>query len=154
MTMTKTLSVVAIKHGTVIDHIRPGQAFPVIHFLRLLENKNKVTVGLNLPSKRMGLKDLIKIETRIVTSMEANEIVVFAPEVTINIVKDFEVTQKMNTQLPQEIKNVFRCPNSTCVTHHELIESIFYIENRGKRISLVCHYCEKTFDRDQVALRI
>src|SRR5690242_12317836 len=107
--MTKTLSVSAIKNGTVIDHIRAGQALRIVKLLGLLENKNKVTLGLNLPSKLIGQKDLIKIENRALTNDEANEVVIFAPEATINIIKDFEVKQKINTHLPNIIANVFIC---------------------------------------------
>lgn len=153
--MTKTLSVSAIKNGTVIDHIRAGQALRIVKLLRILDNKkNKVTLGLNLPSKLLGFKDLIKIESRVLTNDEANEIVIFAPEATINIIKDFEVTQKINTHLPKTIANVFICPNPLCVTHNEPVESHFIIEEQGKHIKLTCHYCEKEFDRDQVKVNI
>lgn len=148
----KTLSVSAIKNGTVIDHIRSGHALLVIHLFRLLHDKNKVTVGLNLPSKCLGLKDLIKIENRVLTPEEANEIAIFAPESTINIVKDFEVIQKIPTQLPSSIANIFLCPNPKCITHHEISNSVFYIEEEGKRVKLTCHYCEKAFDRSQVKI--
>lgn len=153
--MNKTLSVSAIKNGTVIDHIRRGQALRIMRLLQVLDvKKNKVTVGLNLPSKQLGLKDLIKIENRALTNEEANEIVIFAPEATINIIKEFEVTQKINTHLPQSIANVFVCLNPVCITHHEPIETLFYIEEQGKQIKLICHYCEKTFDRDHVKVNI
>lgn len=148
--MTKTFSVSAIKHGTVIDHIRAGHALKIIHLFHLLRGGNKVTVGLNLPSERLGLKDLIKVENRELTDAEANEVMIFAPEATINVIKDFEVVQKVKTQLPAMIANKFLCPNLTCVTHHELTESIFYVAEQGKRVKLICHYCEKAFDRDQV----
>lgn len=153
--MTKTLSVSAIKNGTVIDHIRAGQALRIVRLLSLLENNNnKITLGLNLTSKLIGKKDLIKIENRVLTNDEANEIVIFAPEATINIIKDFEVTQKINTHLPESITNVFICPNLACITHNEPIESLFHIEEQGKHIKLTCHYCEKIFDRDLVKVNI
>ena len=153
--MTKTLSVSAIKNGTVIDHIRAGQALRIVRLLGLLENnKNQVTLGLNLRSKLIGKKDLIKIENRVLTNEEANEIVIFAPEATINIIKDFDVIQKINTHLPNVIANVFICPNPVCVTHNEPVESVFHIEEQGKHIKLTCHYCEKIFDRDQVKVHI
>jgi aspartate carbamoyltransferase regulatory subunit len=152
--MTKTLSVSAIKNGTVIDHIRGGQALRIMRLLRVLEDKNKTTLGLNLPSKLLGIKDLIKIEARVLTHDEANEIMIFAPEATINIIKDFEVLHKIKTHLPATISGVFTCPNPICITHHEPIASFFNIAERGQRINLVCHYCEKTFDRDQVKVMI
>lgn len=151
--MTKTLSVSAINNGTVIDHIRCGRALRIVHLFRLLDDKNQVTVGMNLPSKRLGMKDLIKIENRILSHEQANEIAIFAPEATINIVKDFEVIEKIETKLPSAIKNIFRCPNPRCITHNEHAESIFSIEEQGKSAKLICHYCEKAFDRDQVRVR-
>lgn len=152
-TMNKTLSVSAIKDGTVIDHIRAGDALRVIHLFRLLDAKNMVTLGLNLPSRRLGLKDLIKIENRVFSKNEANEIAIFIPEATINIVKNFEVIEKIATELPPTISNIFRCPNPKCITHNERAESIFYVEEQGKKVKLICHYCEKAFDRDQVKVK-
>lgn len=151
--MTKTLSVSAINNGTVIDHIRSGHALRIIHLFRLLDDKNKITVGLNLPSKRLGLKDLIKIENRVLTKEEANEISIFAAEATINIVKDFEVVQKIPTHFPSKISNIFLCPNPKCITRNENCESVFHVEEQGKQVKLICHYCEKSFDRDQVKVR-
>lgn len=152
--MSKTLPVSAIKNGTVIDHIRPGQAPRIMHLLNVFQSKNKVTVGLNLPSKLIGLKDLLKIENRVLTNDEANEVVIFAPEATINIIKDFEVIKKITTHLPQTITGVFLCANPVCITHQEPVESLFHIEDQGKQIKLLCHYCEKAFDRDQVKVNI
>src|SRR5438105_1988840 len=104
--MSKTLPVSAIKNGTVIDHIRPGQAPRIMHLLNVIQGKNKVTMGLNLPSKLLGLKDLLKIENRALTKDEANEVVIFAPEATINIIKDFEVIQKITAHFPPTITGV------------------------------------------------
>lgn len=152
--MNETLPVSAIKNGTVIDHIPQGQALRIIHLLTLLKRKFKIMVGMNLPSKRLGTKDLIKIEDHIITDIEANEIVVFAPLATINVIKNFKVTNKISTHLPESMKAVFMCPNPTCITQTELIDSQFYINQEGKQIKLTCHYCEKVYHRDQVKVKI
>lgn len=150
--MTKTLSVSAIQNGTVIDHITSGQTLRIIHMLRLLHKKHKVTVGFNLPSKRMQLKDLIKIENHALTNREANEITVFAPDATINIIKNFEVVQKIITCLPHDISGVFICPNPACITHDEPIDTFFNIEEQGRQIKLVCKFCEKGFSRNEMVV--
>lgn len=152
--MSETLPVSAIKNGTVIDHIAAGQAFRIIHLLSLENSKNKVTIGLHLPSKSMGRKDLIKIESRVLTATEANEVVVFAPSATINVIQDFEVTTKIMTHVPAEIKKVFRCPNPVCITRTEEVDSYFYISTEHKHMQLTCRYCEKVYDRDQLKVEI
>lgn len=150
----KTLSVSAIQHGTVIDHIHSGQALRIIHLLDLLERKHQVTIGMYLPSKTMKFKDIIKIENLILTNDEANEVTVFAPEATINIIQNFEVAQKITTSLPPHIANVFECPNPECITRTEPVATFFNIDAKSKQINLVCKYCEKTFDRNAVAVKI
>jgi aspartate carbamoyltransferase regulatory subunit len=152
--MSKTVSVSAIEHGTVIDHINSGQAIRIIHLLGLLNKQYKVTIGLNLPSKRMQFKDLIKIENHILTNEEANEITIFAPEVTINVINHYDVVNKIITTLPPSISDAFICPNPVCVTHTEPVKSFFIIEAQGKQVKLVCKYCEQIFDRNQVNVKI
>ena len=152
--MSETLSVSAIKDGTVIDHIAPGQALRIIHLLALENSSTKVTIGLCLASKRLGKKDLIKIENRILSDSEANEIVVFSPLATINVIRHFQVTEKVKTRLPTSMKKVFLCPNPVCITHLECIPSHFYISEDRQQIKLTCHYCEKTYDRDPLNVSI
>lgn len=152
--MTKTLSVAAIHNGTVIDHIHSGEAFRIVHLLRLQEKKLKVTIGLNLPSKRIKMKDLIKIENHVLTKEEANDITIFAPEASINVIRNFEVVEKIITTLPSSIRGVFICANPVCITQKEPIETAFNIGTHGKQILLACQYCEKIFDRNDVNVRI
>lgn len=152
--MTKTLSVSAIKDGTVIDHIKPGNALRIMHLLGLVKSNYQMTLGLNLPSKRLGRKDILKIESLELTKEQANEVVIFAPEATINIVKNFEVINKVTTHLPPSISGVFICPNLVCISQERQVETLFYIEEQGRQVSLTCHYCEKTFDRDHTKVKI
>ncbi|RDI41306.1 aspartate carbamoyltransferase regulatory subunit [Aquicella lusitana] len=152
--MNKTLSVSAIQNGTVIDHIPAGQALRILHLLRLLNKKCQVTVGFNLSSQRMKLKDLVKVENYLLTKEEADKITVFAPDATINIIKNFDVVEKIITQLPPGIEGVFSCPNQACISHVEPVESFFIIKEQSKRVHVICKYCEKIFDRNQVKVKI
>jgi aspartate carbamoyltransferase regulatory subunit len=152
--INEKLSVSAIKNGTVIDHILAGQALRIIKLLSLQQNKTPITVGMHLLSDRMGSKDIIKIENRFLTHDEANEVVVFAPLATINIIENFKVITKIKTRFPSFMKRVFICPNHNCISLEEPIDSHFYIEQTGKQIKLTCHYCRHAFDRDHVQVRI
>lgn len=153
---TETLSVSAIKNGTSIDHITPGQALHIVRLLGLDDDKQKykVTIGLNLPSKKMGKKDIIKVEKRILTEVEANEVVVFAPNATINVILNFKVVRKMTTHLPHDMRQVFICPNPVCITQTEEVASCFVIKENKKGIKLQCHFCERVFDLHDVPVNI
>jgi aspartate carbamoyltransferase regulatory subunit len=148
--MTKTLSVAAIKNGTVIDHIPAGQGLKIIHLLKINSKKHRATLGLNLTSKSIGLKDLIKIEGRFLQEHEANEVTVFAPKATINIIENFEVIKKINTRLPEAISEILVCPNKNCITHFEPIATCFFIEEYRNSVKLHCKYCEKPFQLDEI----
>lgn len=152
--MSKTLSVSAIENGTVIDHVPSGQSCRILQLLRLHDNNHKITVGLNLPSKRLKLKDLIKIENHTLAAENANQITIFAPGSTINIIKECEVVEKLKTTLPSSISNVFICPNPACITNAEPVETHFMVAEQGKQINLICKFCEKIFDQNLAAVRI
>lgn len=146
--MKKTLSVAAIGQGTVIDHIPAGEGMRIVRLLKLAGHHHQVTLGLNLPSKSMGYKDLIKVEGREVTEDEANQIAVFAPKATINIIRDFQLAKKFAVTLPEKVNKVLRCPNERCITNHEATTTRFEVSKRARSVQLKCYYCEKSFAHD------
>lgn len=147
--MEKTLSVSAIKDGTVIDHIAPGFAMTIVHLLRVMESKHCVTIGMNLSSS-MGLKDLIKIEGRFLTEKETHEIALFAPKATINFVKNYKIEKKIKASLPEIIEKILVCPNHRCITNSETMSTWFFVEAFKNKINLRCKYCEKIFNREEI----
>lgn len=150
----KTRSVSAIQNGTVLDHIPAGQALTIMRLLAVVDRQQPVTLGLNLPSQRLGLKDLVKIKNRQLSSNELDQVSVFAPQSTVSLIQQFKVKEKKILILPTQIKGLLLCPNTHCITHTEKVTSHFNIVSMGKRIQLTCCYCEKAFDRDSVGNRL
>jgi aspartate carbamoyltransferase regulatory subunit len=144
----KNLSVTAIENGTVIDHIQAGQGMRIVRLLKLADHKKKVTLGLNLPSKTLGHKDIIKAEEREITEEEANQIAVFAPKATINIIRGYHIERKFSVSMPDMLARMLTCPNQRCVTNHEDMQTRFKVNCFGKQVILKCHYCEKAFTHD------
>ena len=151
MTQEKKLLVSAIKNGTVVDHITAGKALSIIRLLNLLQHKKIVTVGLNLPSKSMGYKDLIKVEGAELTPEEANRSAIFSPESSVNIIRNYNVAKKFFVAIPEKISRLIICPNPKCITNHDRMESLFHVSKEGKEIKLQCHYCEKIFSNDEIS---
>ena len=148
---TPKLSVEAIEKGTVIDHIPSGKGLIILRQFKLLHYGSAVTVGFNLPSKTQGSKDIIKITGVWLDDNAANRLALFAPEAVVNTIDHFKVINKRRLTLPDEIAEVFRCPNTNCASHGEPVKSRFYVRKQSGQTKLKCHYCEKTFSRDSVA---
>ncbi len=147
---TPKLSVEAIEKGTVIDHIPAGKGLIILRQFKLLHYGSAVTVGFNLPSKTQGSKDIIKITGVWLDDNAANRLALFAPEAVVNTIDHFKVINKRRLTLPDEIAEVFRCPNTNCASHGEPVKSRFYVRKQSGQTKLKCHYCEKTFSRDSV----
>ena len=148
---TPKLSVEAIEKGTVIDHIPAGKGLIILRQFKLLHYGSAVTVGFNLPSKTQGSKDIIKITGVWLDDNAANRLALFSPEAVVNTIDYFKVINKRRLTLPDEIAEVFRCPNANCASHGEPVKSRFYVRKQSGQTKLKCHYCEKTFSRDSVA---
>jgi aspartate carbamoyltransferase regulatory subunit len=145
MTHDNKLQVEAIKRGTVIDHIPAQVGFKLLTLFQLTETDQRITIGLNLPSKEQGRKDLIKIENTFLTDEQVNQLALYAPHATVNRIDEYEVVGKSKPSLPSRIDKVLVCPNTNCISRSEPVHSSFAVKKRDENISLKCKYCEKEF---------
>ncbi len=150
--MKNKLKVDPIKNGTVIDHIACGKALLVADILKLNPPKNLMMVGVNLSSQKMGKKDIIKIENRVLSDDEVNSIALISPTATLIIIKDFQVVKKQNISLPKTIKNHVICPNPNCITNMEKVATRFELANRAP-VQVRCDYCEKKYGISDVKFK-
>lgn len=138
----KTLRVSKIKDGTVIDHVTSGHALDVVKLLGITGRAGGVvTVAMNVPSKDFGLKDMVKVEGRELSSKEVDKIALLAPHATINIVRDYTVVEKQRVKLPSVLRGILRCANPACVSNsNEPVQPTFYVKGE-EPLRLKCHYC-------------
>ena len=147
------LQVEAIKNGTVIDHIPALVGIKVLKLFNMDKSNQRVTVGLNLPSSALGHKDLLKIENVFINKDQASKLALYAPHATVNQIENYQVVRKLALDLPEQVNNVFECPNSNCITHGEPVESSFRVFEKNNDVRLKCKYCEKVFSREIVIER-
>ena len=145
--MSEKMQVEAIFQGTVIDHISSSQGLKILNRLQLINDKIRLTVGLNLPSGQFGSKDIIKVENWMFSKDEANELALLAPNATVNIIEDYKVVSKFQVELPDLLVGIFSCPNTNCITHSEPVDSKFTIRTENEQVRLRCHYCEEWFHK-------
>lgn len=143
----KKMQVEAICNGYVIDHIPSGQGVKILKLFSLTDTNQRVTVGFNLPTHNGMAKDLIKVENTEISKSQANQLALLAPDATINVIREFEVIDKHKLTLPEQVEDVFPCPNSNCITHGEPVMSSFTVKRIRDNIGLKCKYCEKTFSK-------
>jgi aspartate carbamoyltransferase regulatory subunit len=145
------LRVSKIRDGTVIDHITGGHALDVAKILGITgRERGPMTIAINVPSKQYKTKDILKIEGRELNPQEVHKIALIAPCATINIVRDYKVTKKQEVKLPNEIENIIRCPNPSCITNsNEPVKPKFYVENKDP-LQLKCYYCTTIIEKKDV----
>ena len=120
------LLVAAIENGTVIDHIPTSKVFEVVNLLHLSEVKTSIMVGWNLKSHKMGRKSIIKIADKYFSDSELNQLSVVAPNVSLCVIKDYQVVEKKQVVIPEELRGIVKCAQ--------------------------CAYCEKEQSLDHVEL--
>ena len=147
----QALQVSALCNGTVIDHIPADKLFAVVNLLEISTMSNNVTIGFNLESKKLGKKGLIKISDRFFTDDEIDKISVVAPNIVLNTIRDYNVVEKREVKMPDEIHNIIKCNNLNCITNNEPMETHFYVANRETH-TLKCRYCEKEVSLDDITL--
>lgn len=141
------LNISGIKEGFVLDHIKAGMSLQIYHDLKLSELKNSmVAMIMNAPSKKMGRKDIIKVECPI-DAIDLDILGYIDHNITVNIIKDEKIVEKRTLTLPKEIKNVITCKNPRCITSTERgLDQIFYLSDPEKEVYR-CKYCDTSYKK-------
>ncbi|MDR3260247.1 MAG: aspartate carbamoyltransferase regulatory subunit [Tannerella sp.] len=148
----KELQVAALENGTAIDHIPSEQLFKVASLLGLSKMNNRITIGNNLRSKKMGTKGVIKIADTFFEEDEINRIALVAPNVVLNIIRDYEVVEKKHVSLPNELVDIVKCNNPKCISNNEPMPSHFDVIDR-KKVTIKCHYCERKINKEDILIK-
>ncbi len=134
------MNIDSIKNGIVIDHIQAKRGMEIYELLKLKDLDCSVAIITNAKSKKMGRKDIIKIDKDIEINMDM--IGFIEPNATINIVKNDKLVDKYKVKLPEKIVNIARCQNPRCITSVEKdLDQIFTLTDKKNQIYR-CKYCE------------
>ena len=135
------LSVDSLERGLVIDHIQAGRSMQIYQLLNLDALDCCVAVIKNVKSNRMGRKDIIKIEDRIDTELEA--LGFLDPGITVNIIDNGSIIEKVKLTLPERVRNIIRCRNPRCITSVESDLPQEFVLTDPQRGVYRCCYCEQ-----------
>ena len=134
------MNIDSISNGIVIDHIQAKKGLEIYDALKLGELDCSVAIITNAKSKKMGKKDIIKIDRSI--DLDLNILGYLDSNITINIIKDNQRVEKYHIELPTEIVNIIKCKNPRCITSTEQeLDHVFVLADKEKK-KYRCKYCE------------
>ena len=137
------MNIEPIQNGGVIDHIEAGRAMQLYRLLKLGSLDASVALIKNVPSKKMGKKDIIKIDADI--DLDFDVIGFVDPSATVDIIRNGVLVEKKSIALPEKLTNVIFCKNPRCITSVEQeIEHIFKLSDPEKK-EYRCIYCETKY---------
>lgn len=138
------MNIDAIYNGIVIDHITAGRAFTLYNLLGLDNIDCPVAIIKNVNSRKMGKKDIIKIDSEFPINFDVVGFV--DPNATINVIKDGVLVEKRSIDMPEKLVNVIECKNPRCITSVEQeIDHIFHLTDK-EDMTYRCLYCETKAD--------
>lgn len=131
----------SIVNGIVIDHIAAGRGMRLYQLLGLDKlNDCYVAIIMNVHSRKLGRKDMIKIDAAIDLDLDAIGYV--DPNATVNVIQNGLLAEKKEIGLPEQLINIIHCKNPRCITTTEQeLAQIFRLTDREKGIYR-CRYCE------------
>ena len=148
------LKVARINNGIVIDHIPTGRGLKCLSVLGLKDPKDSIVVTINVPSKQLGRKDILKLENMSLADKVLNKLALIAPTATINIIKDGAVVEKKHASAPKRVAGIVRCNNERCASRSErYAQSSFSLES-SEPLVLRCDYCERTLNEGEILEQI
>lgn len=134
------MNIDSIKEGIVIDHITAGNAMRIYNLLDFDKLECSIAIIKNVNSKKMGKKDIIKIDSNISINLEALGYI--DPGITIDVIRDSVLVEKRNVDLPETLHGVLKCKNPRCITSIEQeLQQEFKLTDRENRVYR-CIYCE------------
>lgn len=134
------MNIDSINNGFVIDHITAGRGMKLYELLGLAKLGCPVAMIMNVASKKMGKKDIIKIDADI--SLDLNVIGYVDPNATVNLIKNGKLIEKKSIELPEMLTNVIHCKNPRCITTVEQeLDQVFRLTDCENRVYR-CIYCE------------
>lgn len=139
------MNIDSIQNGIVIDHITAGKGMKLYELLSLDGLDCSVAIIKNVNSKKMGKKDIIKIDADIPVNIDV--IGYIDPDATVNIIKNGVLAEKMNIQMPAMLTNVIKCKNPRCITTTEQeLDHVFKLTDKENKVYR-CVYCETKEER-------
>lgn len=134
------MNIDSIHNGIVLDHIKAGKSMDIYRMLNLDKLDCQVAIIKNAVSRKMGRKDIIKIDSEL--DVDLDLLGYIDPDISVNIIRDGQLVEKKHLKLPDRVTGILKCKNPRCISSVEQeLPQIFKLTNKSARIYR-CLYCE------------
>jgi aspartate carbamoyltransferase regulatory subunit len=156
MSSKETMRVQKISDGTVIDHIAAGKSLSVLRLLGNPQNR-AVTVALvmNVSSRKMGRKDIVKVEGVELTDEQVQRLALIAPRASVVIIRSTRVAEKKKAVPPKVVRGILSCTSTTCISVKEKdsVQSIFSLSSSSP-LSYKCKFCGRILSEQEISAQL
>ena len=92
-----------------------------------------------------------KVSDKFFSDEEISRLSVVAPNVVLNIIRNYEVVEKKTVETPDELRGIVKCNNPKCITNNEPMQTVFHVIDKQQG-TIRCHYCDMEQDISKVEI--
>ena len=126
----------------MIDHLPVGTAARALELLGLPREGPDHRGHQRGRARACGRKDIVRVEGLFLGKAELDRLALLGPNITVSIVRDGKVGDKIVLDVPERLIGILTCANPTCITHDEDVQSVF-LRQAGFPFEFKCAYCER-----------
>lgn len=134
------MNIDSIQNGVVLDHIQAGKSMDIYKYLHLEQLDCSVAIIKNVRSRRMGKKDIIKIDSPMEVDLDVLGYI--DPDITVNVIRNGVRIAKKHLELPHRLVNIIHCKNPRCITVAEPQLDAVFLLNDSEKHTYRCAYCD------------
>ena len=137
------MNIDGVNTGVVLDHIEAGKGWAIYNLLGLDKVDCTVAIIQRVESTKYGRKDIIKVDGDV--KLDLDILGFFDKKMTVNIVKDGALVDKVKLKLPETLTGVIKCKNPRCITsiEQEIVHK-FKLADPEKG-TYRCVYCDAVY---------
>lgn len=137
------MNIDGVNTGVVLDHIEAGKGWEIYNLLGLDKVDCTVAIIQRVNSTKYGKKDIIKVDGDV--ELDLDILGYFDTKMTVNIVKNQKLVEKVKLKLPETLTGVIECKNPRCITsqEQEIVHKFRLSDPENKKYR--CIYCDVVY---------
>lgn len=137
------MNIDGVNTGVVLDHIEAGKGWEIYNLLGLDTVDCTVAIIQRVESTKYGKKDIIKVDGDV--DLDLDILGYFDTKMTVNVVKDRKLVEKVKLKLPDTLTGVIECKNPRCITsqEQEIVHKFRLTDPDNKKYR--CIYCDAVY---------